>query len=278
LKVSILLSTYNSGAYLQAQLDSLLNQSINDITIYVRDDGSKDNSVSLIKDYANRHSQIVWLAEEKANIRPAQSFIRLMTLVDADYYLFCDHDDVWFEEKVAISLDAAKALESTYEGKAVLVATDLVVVDEKLSVISDSFAKYSGIRPDLLTGFTALAATNYVTGCTVLFNRKLRDEALKRASGHVEMHDHWLALVALACGGQVRYLPVPTVYYRQHDGNVIGAKPKRFPGSLLTLPESWRVLMGYYQQAKAINPSLSKFALIRAKISYRVKYVLCKYL
>ena len=278
MKVAVLLSTYNSGAHLKEQLNSLLSQTLGEVLIYVRDDGSTDNTVPLINDYADEHSQIIRLEEEKGNLGSAQSFIRLISVVDADYYLFCDHDDVWFEGKVALSLEAAKTLEAVYVGKPVLVATDLVVVDENLSVISDSFAKYSGIRPDLLTDFTSLAATNFVTGCTVLFNRRLRDEALKRASGHVEMHDHWLALVALACGGQVRYLPVPTVYYRQHDGNVIGAKPKRFLGSLLTLPESWRVLMGYYEQAKAINPSLSKFSLIRAKISYRIKYVLCKYL
>ena len=278
MKVAVLLSTYNSGAHLREQLDSVLSQSFDELVVYVRDDGSTDGTVPLIEDFANKHRQIIWLEEEIGNLRSAQSFIRLMSVVDADYYLFCDHDDVWFEEKVLLCLEAAKTLETSHEGKPVLVATDLIVVDEKLNVISDSFAKYSGIRPDLLLDFTALAATNFVTGCTALFNRKLRDEALKRASGHVEMHDHWLALIALACGGQVKYLPVPTVYYRQHSGNVIGAKPKRFPASLLTLPESWRVLMAYYDQAKAIDPSLSKLALIKAKISYRLKYVLCKYL
>ena len=68
----------------------------------------------------------------------------------------------------------------------------------------------------------SLVMQNVVTGCTCLLNRALMSRALPLPDS-VLMHDHWLALVA-AASGRLMALPRPTVSYRQHGGNEVGAR------------------------------------------------------
>ena len=57
-KVAILLSTYNGERYLREQIDSILNQKNVDVDLYVRDDGSHDRTIELLKDYAEANTRI----------------------------------------------------------------------------------------------------------------------------------------------------------------------------------------------------------------------------
>ena len=271
MKIAILLSTYNSERFIVEQLDSLLRQTVPDIEIHIRDDGSFDRTLEILKQYQIANASIFVHENDGDNLRSAGSFLHLMKLVEADFYLFCDHDDVWLENKVEVSLSAAKLMNKVNDGKPLLVATDLVVVNEDLMVISESFAGYSRIKVEYISSFSALAATNYVTGCTTLFNRALRDRALSYSAAGISMHDHWLGLVALDAGGTIKYIPVPTVLYRQHGSNVVGAKAIRFPLSLLYLPTSLKVLRSYIIQAKTVRPGVTAVAIIWAKFLYRLK-------
>lgn len=92
--VSVLLSTYNGEKYLREQLDSLLVQQGVDLRIIARDDGSKDTTVEILKEYAGKDTRVSFF--EGKNVGPAQSFFDLiMKSPDSDYYAFCDQDDVW---------------------------------------------------------------------------------------------------------------------------------------------------------------------------------------
>jgi glycosyltransferase involved in cell wall biosynthesis len=277
-KVAVLLSTFNSAKYLCAQIDSVLNQTYGNFELHIRDDGSSDETLEIVADYVRRDIRVRRVDDGGLNLRSAKSFTQLLSGVDADYYFFCDHDDVWLPTKIELSLLAIKTGLEERSTLPVLVATDLAVVDHQLNLMADSFANYSGIYPQLLQTFPALAATNYITGCTLAFNRVLRDKALKYSFENVEMHDHWLALVCMHAGGKIRYLPVPTILYRQHASNVVGAKAQRFPSSLLLLPESLKVLKRYIAQAKSINPEISASSIIAAKVAYRLKYLALRWL
>lgn len=278
MKVAVLLSTYNSAKYLRSQVDSILNQSYSEFELYIRDDGSSDETLHIVTDYIQRDSRVFLFDSDGLNLRSAGSFLRLLAEVDADYYLFCDHDDVWLPTKLELSLLSLKTGIDQDDSLPALVATDLAVVDQDLNLISNSFASYSGIYPQLLQTYSALAATNYITGCTAAFNRALRDKALNYSIDCVEMHDHWLALVCLNEGGKIRYLPVPTIMYRQHGSNVVGAKARRFPASIMLLPESLKVLQRYIAQAKSINKNITASSIIAAKIVYRLKYLALRWL
>ena len=99
--IAILMSTYNGERYLREQIDSLLNQTYKDWKLYIRDDGSTDETISIIESYVNDYPDlIVLLKDDLGNLGSARSFMRILSVVDADYYMFCDQDDVWLPNKV----------------------------------------------------------------------------------------------------------------------------------------------------------------------------------
>ena len=102
--VHILLASYNGGKYIREQLDSLLAQTYPNISIYIRDDGSTDNTVSIIQDYiaGNTSSKkIVLLENGGVNLGCPASFYQILKeCPPADYYAFCDQDDIWYPDKI----------------------------------------------------------------------------------------------------------------------------------------------------------------------------------
>ena len=103
-KVSILLSTYNSEAFLQDQINSVLTQTIKDWVLYIRDDGSTDNTISIIDNYCKQYDNIVFCRDGLSNLGAKNSFMTLLSQVDSTYYMFCDHDDVWLPFKIEKTL------------------------------------------------------------------------------------------------------------------------------------------------------------------------------
>lgn len=225
--VEVLLATCNGEAYLAAALDSLLAQDLAEFTLIVSDDCSTDATPRIIADYAARHpDRFSILPSFGCRLGARGNFARLVDAAHADYVLFCDQDDIWQVGKISSSLALMREMESRYgSNMPLLVHSDLVVVDESLKVLGPSFFSYSGIDPardtlsDLLLG-------NVVTGCTMLANRALCDLA-RPVPPDALMFDHWFALVAAGLG-RIACLAQPTVLYRQHEANLIGA---RRPGS-----------------------------------------------
>ena len=109
--ISILLSTYNGEKYLSEQLDSILQQSYQNFIIYIRDDGSNDNTLNIIMYYVHNFPSKIKLVDDKVKHRGAKlSFIWLMSHIESDYYMFCDQDDVWLPNKIELSIDKLSKL------------------------------------------------------------------------------------------------------------------------------------------------------------------------
>ena len=113
--------------------------------------------------------------------------------------------------------------ESISPGKAVIIHTDLKVVNTDLQEISPSFWRFSKIRPDLLLDFNYQTVYNGLTGCTMMINDSARIVSLPMNS-YGTMHDAWIGLKVANLGEIIDYISTPTVLYRQHDKNVIGVK------------------------------------------------------
>ena len=121
-------------------------------------------------------------------------------------------------------MDKMKEVELANPGKPVIVHTDMYVVDEKLDVVHDSFWRSSGLRPDVLRTFPYLCTCNSVNGCTILMNSAARELILEKYVEHdVIIHDVISALTVAYYGGIIDYIETPTVLYRQHSANVVGA-------------------------------------------------------
>lgn len=219
--VDILLSTYNGGLYLGELLNSLLEQTHMDWRLIVRDDGSSDDTVKIIKGFSAKHPErVILLDEDGRRLGACRSFIKLLETSTADYVMFCDQDDVWLPDKIEVTLREMRELESMYRGSPVLVHTDMKVVDSNLKILSDSFWEYQHLNPNL-KGLNHLLVLNNVTGCTMMLNSELRKLVLPVPEGAI-LHDWWIALVASAFG-KIGYLDRPTLLYRQHGKNEAGA-------------------------------------------------------
>ena len=218
-KVIILLATYNGERYLKEQLNSLTTQSYKNIEIIALDDCSQDGTLKLLE------SNNLHLLKNENNMGAKKSFVKLLQYAleysDARYFMFCDQDDVWDEDKVEKSMSAFKDMEKEYGNLPMLVHTDLEVVDENMKSLSSSFMKYQNINP-FYNSFERLLMQNTITGCTMLINRelgKLGSSMPKEAM----MHDWWIGLCA-SYFGKICFLEESTMKYRQHGLNEIGAK------------------------------------------------------
>lgn len=221
--IVICLSTYNGERFLREQLDSILAQTYTNWCLYVRDDGSKDATMDILKEYAQKDKRIHVVSDHQ-NIGAKHSFMRLVEQCEqADYYAFADQDDVWDADKMEIALQTMQAAEVQYPDRPIVVHTDLRVVDANLQPIASSFWQYSHIRPELLdSNIHYLALCNSVTGCAMLFNQAARACSLPMPED-AYMHDLWIAQRTMLAGGQIIPIFKTPIAYRQHGKNVIGA-------------------------------------------------------
>ncbi len=218
--LTILLATYNSERYLREQLDSIFSQTYHDWILVIRDDLSTDDTMCIVKEYQSHYPEkITILDNEGKSLRAYLNFYEMLSKVEADYYMFCDHDDVWLPNKIEISMKRMKEVERTEVP--VIVHTDMKVVDQDLNIINDSFWAYSRLLPEK-TSFKEMVLCNSVNGCTMLFNRNARELALPHVT-HATMHDMLVAQSVAAKNGIISPIYVPTVLYRQHIDNVVGA-------------------------------------------------------
>ena len=253
--VAILLATYNSEKFLKTQLDSIINQTYQDWKLYIRDDGSKDSTLLLINEYVKKYSRISIVNDSYTGLGAAKSFMKLLEKVESDYYMFADHDDYWLPTKVEESIKKLKETEDKFSEKPIIVHSDLFVVDQDLKIKQSSFWKSSGIKPNMLKNKNIVQVFNFVTGCTMIFNKKVKDIVFPFPDT-IPMHDWWLTIQVLKNDGIIEELEKPLIYYRQHGMNEVGARNvngKYFINKLLNMKNTVDVQLKHVDFLKVIN-------------------------
>lgn len=222
-RVDILLATYNGEKYLKEQLESILTQTHQNFCILIRDDLSSDSTPKIIETYVKAHPDKIRLIPSKENLGVKCNFSALMEASQASYVMFADQDDCWMQDKIAKTLDTMKSAELKYGIMTpLLVHSDLIVTDESMQQIAPSFWAHTNIQPHSFSGLNRFLTQNMVTGCTMMLNKSLRQLAYPIPQDS-PMHDWWIALVASAFG-KIEILNEPTILYRQHASNTLGAK------------------------------------------------------
>lgn len=207
-KVAILISTYNGEKYLREQLDSIINQTYKNIEIYIRDDGSKDSTCEILKEYKKKYNN--FHIEFGENLGFVNSFFALLSFCnDADYYAFCDQDDVWEENKIEI---AVQYLEKTDKNLYYSFYSNLDFYDENMN-----FVKH-GIKTKKFSFSNSLVEPE-MTGMTIVINKKMRDSLVLNKPKNCYMHDWWIYLVTSSLGNVI-YYDKSLVKYRRH-GKVV---------------------------------------------------------
>lgn len=236
--VAILMSTYNAEPFLKEQINSILGQTYTNWKLFIRDDGSSDSTSLIIEEFTKKDDRIFFVNKDSIkNVGVISSFFLLLSCVKADFYMFCDQDDVWLQSKVRLSLDRMNQQKKV--DLPTLVHTDLKVVDQNLNIINESFMEKEKLNRKSQLG--NLIIQNNVTGCTVMINNSFRNIVIdKGIPNEVIMHDWWMALVGNAIG-ETLFVDVPTMLYRQHNLNVVGSS------------STIKKIMGGYGRKEIIN-------------------------
>lgn len=221
----ILLSTFNGEKFLASQLESIRSQTFTDWILLVRDDGSSDKTVSIIKNYCQTDKRIILLEDQLGNLNIFKSFSTLMqqaVMREEQYIFFSDQDDIWLPDKLERQTALLSELEKQHGTETpLLVHSDLAVVDGGLQEIHPSYLQFEKLQRNTLSPVKTLLINNFVTGCTVGMNRRLLEIATPIPDS-VYMHDWWCALCAAVCG-KIGFTEEATLLYRQHHHNSIGS-------------------------------------------------------
>lgn len=220
-KVQVLLSTYNGAQYIAEQLDSILKQTYTNIHILIRDDGSTDATLTILESYTQRYpEQITYLQAE--NVGVIRSFWSLIKEADtrAQYFCFCDQDDLWLPHKIADEVSALSSaiFDSPYQPHMICTATQ--ITDENLN---PQVIWPQNLRKE--PSFYNALFQNIAVGTTIMLNynafKLFYDKEID--VNRIQMHDWWMYLT-VSCLGKVYFDPKPSVYYRQHSNNVVGGE------------------------------------------------------
>jgi len=212
-KVCVLMCTYNGEKYLGEQIDSILSQKDVNVILRIRDDGSTDNTLSVLQSYGNR---ISWHQDQHLNV--SKGFIKLaQEAPEADYYAFSDQDDVWLPDKLA---RAISFLQKAKEDCPAMYACGQIVVNEKLDRLFEHNMNTNRSKDDFFV-------KNSFSGNTIVFNKRLFEllklSDLASITGDV-YHDRFLTRICIGCGGTLFIDDKNYILYRQHGTNVVGVR------------------------------------------------------
>lgn len=215
--VAILLCTYNGERFLADQLHSIANQTYQDWSIYVSDDGSTDNTLHIIECFKLKYGSGKIALFQGPEQGFAKNFISLIKRdhIAADFFAYCDQDDVWFPDKLERSI---KHLSSSASSQPALYCsrTRLINMNGEVIGFSPLYSKAPTFRNALVQ---SLAGAN-----TMLINKSAKELISQTPDdAPIPAHDWLTYLLVSGRGGKITFDRVPTLDYRQHDKNLIGA-------------------------------------------------------
>lgn len=232
MKISIALTTYNGASHLEEQLQSLASQSLLPYELVVSDDGSTDDTLSILHRFALDAPFPVRVHVNPRRLGYTDNFIHAVSLCEGDWIAFCDQDDIWLVDKLS-------EISSAVEDGTTLVVHPVQTVDAALRPID---AQSITARVKLGKKPFRLATFGYFSGLGVTFRRDLmnlisyRPRFPDRHNKNVEAaHDEWICALADALGN-TRKLDRRLVLYRQHTNNTCGAWIKK-PADLYPFAE-----------------------------------------
>ncbi len=210
--VAVLVATYNGEKYIVEQLESIIAQKGVNVNIFVRDDGSSDSTTYILDQY-KRKGLLKWYYNGHKGIQ--KGFLDLCKHApEADYYAFCDQDDVWDEDKLNIAVQSLSQVQNT---KPQIYYCGQRITDENLNILS--VHRISNKR----NAHTNFLVSN-IAGCTAVFNRKLLLAVNNCSPDYILMHDSWVFKICISIGGVYIADPEPHINYRQHGDNSVGLR------------------------------------------------------
>lgn len=268
--IDVLLAAYNGGLYIEEQIHSILQQRYQGmIRILIRDDGSSDQTVAIIRRLMEQplpENRQLLLFERKEGVgHVTENFAQLIALAQSPYMALADQDDIWFPDKLHLQMQAMQQLEAEFGAIPLLICSDLTVVDSTLQPIADSFWALQRLNPIWINDWRDLLVQNMVTGCTSLFNQAAVAVILPMPTRLGMFHDHWIA-TAISLHGKAVALSEPTVWYRQHGKNVAAAHAFNYAYASRKLKQLFSIIQRSQAIAQQLGQPLSFSSLLWRKV------------
>ena len=215
LSIAILLGTFNGERFISQQLDSIIAQTESNWRIYISDDGSLDSTLDIVRSYQAKLGAHKIQFRVNAHTGFARNFLSLACdpMIRADFFAFCDQDDVWLPKKLEVAL---KIIRRSPIQKPFLYGGRTIYTDEQLNVIGSSFLF---IYPP---SFRNALIQCVAGGNTMIFNQATKTLLEKVGMVPAASHDWWVYQLVTGAGGVMYYDDEPLVLYRQHPKSVSG--------------------------------------------------------
>ena len=207
-RIAVALSTYNGERYLEEQVDSILAQDVSDLRLFVRDDGSTDGTVALLRRLERREDITLLIGK---NVGYTRSFLHIVRSIPRsfDYISFSDQDDIWLPGKLS---RAVSVLRQQDESIPQLYCAEYEYCDVDLRPKGRSRLNRTGVT------FSKMLYENVTSGNTQVMNRRLADAINSSDARDAFGHDWWVALVATALG-RLSYDDFVCLKYRRTGDN-----------------------------------------------------------
>ncbi len=250
MEIAVLLSSYNGRRFLPEQLESLANQTVaGNITVYIRNDGSDDDCADILAYWSNK-VRIRQMSGQ--NLGPAQSFWKLFCdeSIQADYYAFCDQDDVWDADKLERAVAALTGDKHLY-------CCNCRLIDAEGRLLQ----AYNQTGTPVIT-LPRLFVSGVAQGCAMVFTHALRQFIRTAAPKCIPMHDIVVMLYALGFG-EIVWDEIPRFGYRVHGSNMVAKNNKSLVQKLRTVYWNWKnssknsmgtVAAEMLQKARGLSP------------------------
>lgn len=222
MKYSVAICTYNGEKYVQSQIESILNQTEPVYEIIICDDGSTDNTISILTNIAKSDKRIKIIINEK-NLGYIKNFEKALNLCQGDWIFLSDQDDLWDTKKVEIykhAIETNKEILGLVFGNAQLINEKNESLNETLYnlVIKNNLKSIEKINnPENM--LSSLLNGNFMTGATIAVRKDLLTKIVPFSSKFV--HDRWLGITISLLGYKTGYINEIATYYRIHKDQCI---------------------------------------------------------
>jgi glycosyltransferase involved in cell wall biosynthesis len=268
-EISIAMATFNGEKFLREQLDSILRQTFSDFELIISDDGSADETMTILTEYEKIDPRIK-IVQNSGEHGVVQNFQNALKICRGKFIAFSDQDDVWTDDHLQTLLDVL--------GENFLACANADLVDKNLVPLGSCMKEKFFVTEKNLSQLSVLhlAFGNFCQGATILFRRELLD-FLPVSDGM--MHDHFFAVCAEVAGG-ISYSPKSILKYRQHENNAVGAKNFTLYERFMSLKKNCDLRRIQFQCAVKITekavPKISaerlKFVQQKIKIAKSILY------
>ncbi len=266
--VSILMAVYKSNEkWLIEQLKSLNRQTYPNIELLIWDDCPEHPvDEDIIKNNITNFKYTLYRGEK--NLGSNGAFEELTKLGTGKYFSYCDHDDIWFENKITVLVDKLEYTNSP------IVCCDVYIIDSEGNIIGNSiksahkrhqFREGKGLAGGIITH-------NFVMGCASLISSEIAKKSLP--FNNYFIYDHWIGIIA-AANGRVEIIREPLVYHRKHGGNQTGVlagvidKKDYYDNRLVDIQKGLKCVKTHLQDYDNEKKDISELVeLIDARVRY----------